>query len=109
MFCIFFYLLGLKTVFLFVLLHAKPTESSGNYIEKSIVDHIFLRNTCLSKIIGFDLHIAVFDSFKVFFRFLAETPFRTIAKLLQKASSRIKTCSFGTFVILPEVTDCNTC
>ena len=49
----------------------------------------------------FDLHVTFFDSFNLFFRFLAEIRFRTIIKLPQKASCRTKTCSFGTSVILP--------
>ena len=38
----------------------------------------------------------VFYCFNVFFRFLAEIRFRTIIKLPQKASSRLKKYNFGT-------------
>ena len=41
-----------------------------------------------------------FDSFNVFFRFLAERRFREIMKLSEKASVGTKTCSFGTFITL---------
>ena len=65
--------------------------------------HVSLRNTFFSEITVFDLHMALSDIFNVFFRFLAEIRFRTIMKLPQKASSRTKTCSFGTSVTLPSV------
>ena len=58
-------------------------------------------NTFLGKIIVFDLHIAFFDSVNVFFMFLAEICFRTIMKLLQKASLGTKARSFGTSITLP--------
>ena len=38
------------------------------------------------KIIVFDLHIAFFNSFNAFLRFLAEMSFRTITKLHQKTN-----------------------
>ena len=40
-----------------------------------------LRNTFLSKIVVFDLHMLFFVRFNVFFRFLAEIRFRTIIRL----------------------------
>ena len=43
----------------------------------------------------------LFDSFKVFFRFLTKIRFRTIMELPQKAISRTRTCSFRTSVTLP--------
>ena len=51
--------------------------------------HAFVQ-TSFSKTIAFDIHMMFFDSFNVFFRFLAEIPFRTIMKLPQKVSSRTK-------------------
>ena len=60
------------------------------------------RKAFFSDIVVYDhLHIEFFNGFNVFFRFLAEIRFRTIMKLPQKASSRTKTCSFGTSVTLP--------
>ena len=64
----------------------------------------FLRNAFLSKIAVLDFHMALFYSFHVFFGFLAEICFRTIAKLPQKASSRTQTCSFGASCTLPQAT-----
>ena len=63
--------------------------------------YFFSLNKSLSKIVVFDLHMTSFAGFIVFFRFLAEMRFRTIIKLPQKASSRTKTCSFGTSCTLP--------
>ena len=53
------------------------------------------------KNIVFNLHRILFNSFNVFFRFLAEIRFRAIIKLPQKANSRTKTCSFSTSCTLP--------
>ena len=49
-----------------------------------------------------------YNSFNMFFRFLAEIRFRTIMKIPQKATSRTKTCSFRASVTLPQVTVCFT-
>ena len=68
---------------------------AGKVREKRIVKCFF------PQIVVFDLHMAFFDSFNVFFRFLAEIRFRLMMKLPQKASSRTQTCSFRTSVTLP--------
>ena len=76
---------------------------SGKSIGKalfSLVKHIFIKNR------RFRSPYYVFYSFNAFFRFLSEIHFRKIMKSPQKASSRTKTCSFGTSVTLPEVTVC---
>ena len=69
--------------------------------EKFRTNTFFAQHTFFSKIVVLDPHMALFDSFSVFLRFLAEIRYRTMMKLPQKASSRTKTCSFRTSVTLP--------
>ena len=52
----------------------------------------FVHNTYVSTIIVSDLHMTLFHSFNVFFRFLAEKCFRTIMKLPPKTSFRSEVC-----------------
>ena len=69
--------------------------------EKFWKNVFFIFKYRLPKIVVFNIHMPFFDGSNVFFRFLVEMRFRTILKLPQKASSRTKTCSFGTSCTLP--------
>ena len=78
------------------------TESFRNFINKSVLDHIFfLRSNVFSKIFNFYFQTTLFDGKTVFFRFLVEIRLRTLIKSYQKASFRPQTCKFLTIWTLP--------
>jgi len=72
-----------------------PGPYEGETVQEKNMANIF------KNIFVFNANTTLFDSFKVFFRFLIEIRFRTIAKLPQKTSFGTKLSSFGTSITLP--------